>query len=649
MKKQSIWQFIILSIVLVVGAAACGPVATEGPSLVGVEEPADTAVSDAGNDTAVAPESEANTDDLEYDANGIEVGFTEDGRPYRGDRNAPVVLEEYSDFQCPYCARYVSETLPSLMENQIADGEVMTVFYDFPLTSIHPQAAAASHAARCAGEQGAVAYWAMHDQIFANSSEWSNNNADDVFNEYAEALDLDTAAFKECQSSAKYEQAIQDDINLARGRGISSTPSFFVNDQPLIGAQPLASFNAAITAVNNGEQIAGNDAEPAPAALPTPATIPTDNIAGAMGDPNAPVTIVEYTDFQCPFCQRHSQETLPQLVTDMIESGRIYYIMKDFPLDQLHPDARTAAAAARCAGDQDAFWEMHDAIFDNQANWAEQDAATVLAGIAAELSLDVDAYNDCMDSGKYDDAVQANLEEGMSLGVTGTPAFFIEGFPITGAQPYELFDYAIRLAESGELAAAYEPREEPTAVPQPTGPVDVPIGDAYGLGDPNAPVTIIEYTDFQCPYCSRHFQQTFSQIKANFVDTGLVYYVFKDFPLTTIHPQAQAAAEAARCAGEQNAYVEMHDVLFTAQSDWSGQANAADLFVSYAEQLGLDTSSFSDCLQTHKYETAVQADLQEGVSFGVRGTPAFFINGNFVSGAQPYANFEQAINQMLDQ
>ena len=656
MNKQPV--ILILIAFLAILVTACGPAVTGSP---GAENEAETD-STIRDIVVSAPETDAELtvsgegtefDGTEYDANGIEVGFTEDGRPYRGSRHAPVVLEEFSDFQCPFCARYAGETLPYLMAKQIADGEVTTIFYDFPLTNLHPQAVGAAHAARCAGEQGAVAYWEMHDKIFVSTSEWANNNADAVFTAYAEALSLDTAAFEACQSSAKYEQAIEDDISLGRSRGVSSTPSFFVNDQPLIGAQPLSVFDQVIEATLNGDVVAAQPDQPSPpaqpAVAPTPATIPTDNFAAALGDPNAPVTIVEYTDYQCPFCQRYSQETMPQMITELIETGRVYYMLKDFPLDQIHPNARAAASAARCAGDQGSYWEMHDAIFNNQSAWADTAAAAVLTDIASNLGLDMDSYNTCIDGRKYDNAIQGNLEEGSRLGVRGTPAFFIDGYPISGAQPFEMFAYGVGLAEEGTLAEAYVPRETPPEPTRPAGPVVVPIGDAFSIGNPDAPVTIVEYTDFQCPFCSRYFQQTFPSIQENYVDEGLVRYVFKDFPLTSIHPQAVGASMAARCAGDQEAYLEMHDLLFATQGEWSGQGNATALFVGYASQLGLDKNVFTTCMESNKYETAVMADLEEGASLGVRGTPAFFINGNFVSGAQPYAAFEEAIDLALAQ
>lgn len=658
MKYRLTRRLIFPTILITSLLAACGPANKNISANPDTGETVPTEDSGNNSNTNLDAAMSSNQAEIEYDAKGIEVGFTEDGRPYRGNRDAPVVLEEFSDFQCPFCARFFEQTLPSIDQNQIANGEVVLIFYDFPLNSIHPQAAAAANAARCAGEQGAAAYWDMHDLLFSNIQQWSNSNVNQVLIGFAQQLGLEMTSFETCQSSNKFSSEIQADLSLGSSRGVSSTPSFFINDQPLIGAQPLAVFNQAFATINNGGQIASNDPEPSqpaqpsqPAAAPTPATIPTDNFAGAMGDPNAPVIIVEYTDYQCPFCQRHSEQTMPQLVTEMIETGRIYYILKDFPLDQLHPDARSAAVSARCAGDQDAYWEMHDAIFTNQENWAGNGATQVLAGIAAELGLDTETYDECVKSGKYDDAVQENLQEGSNLGVQGTPAFFIDGYPVSGAQPFNVFEYGISLAEEGTLADAYVPRQaaaQPTPLPQPSEPVDVPLGDAYAIGDPDAPVVMVEYTDFQCPYCSRHFQETYPLIKENFIDKGLVYYVFKDFPLTSIHPQAAAAALAARCAGDQDAYIAMHDMLFATQAQWSNQSNAGEIFAGYADQIGLDTAEFSQCLTSKKYEAAVSADLNEGVAFGVRGTPAFFINGNFISGALPYANFEQAINGLLN-
>lgn len=603
------------------------------------------------------PEPEIVAETVETDAKGLQVGFTANGQPYRGNPDAPVVIEEFSDFQCPFCARFAAQTLPSIEENQIRSGEVLLIYYDFPLASIHPQATAAANAARCAGEQGAPAYWAMHDLLFSDGQAWSNGNTTAVFVGYAQDLGLETDSFSSCVASETYIEAIQADFELGRSRGISSTPSFFINGQPIIGAQPLAAFEQAIAIIQDGGQLPNNEQQAAqpqqPVVAPTPATIVLADYAGVLGNEDAVVTIVEFTDYQCPFCQRHSQETMPQILEQLIASGRVRYILKDFPLDSIHPDARQAAVAARCAGEQDLYWEMHDALFNNQQQWASQGAGagTIFTNLAVSLGADSSSFSQCLNSGRHDNIIEDNLQEGARLGVRGTPAFFIDGYPVNGAQPYELFDYAVALAEEGTLADAYKPQEQPQqqAGPQPPQePVEIGTETAvFAMGDPNAPIEIIEYTDFQCPFCQRHFLQTFPQIKAQYIDTGQVHYVFKDFPLTSIHPQAFIASEAARCAHDQGAYLEMHDLLFEQQNEWSGRADADTVFSSYAAELGLDGDTFAACLSSHTHETAVQTDMDEAINLGIRGTPAFFVNGNFVNGAQPFNVFSQIIDQML--
>lgn len=581
---------------------------------------------------------------------GLPVGFTEDGHAYRGNPDAPIVIQEYSDYQCPFCSRFYVQTLPSLLENQIAAGEAVLIFYDFPLSNIHPQAAAAANAARCAGEQGAVAYWAMHDTLFANLEEWSSPEAETFFASYAEQLDLEVEAFESCVAANRYAAEVQADLAVGQSLGVSGTPTFFMNGQSLVGAQPLAAFNSAIETVKEGGQIAGNEPQQpqAPAAAPTPAAF-TGEYAGAMGDPDAPVTIVEFTDYQCPYCSRHSLETMPQIVSEFVDTGRVYYILKDLPLDQLHPDARSAAEAARCAGEQGAYWAMHDEIFAQQSEWAGRGeaAAEMFVGYATELGLDEGDMTACLESRQYADAVEANVTEARGLGISGTPMFFVDGYPLNGARPFEHFQLAVQFAEEGTLADAYVPRDPQPQEARPTpGPANVEIGDAYSIGEPDAPITIVEFTDFQCPFCVRHFQQTYPKIVEEYVEKGIVRYVFKDFPLSSIHPQAAEAAQAARCAGDQEAFIEMHDLLFQRQMLWSGQG-PTDQFVGFAEDLDLNASDFEACLTSGKYEDAVNADLNQGVQLGVTGTPAFFINGYAVSGAQPYQLFQQAIDGLL--
>ncbi len=168
-------------------------------------------------------------------------------------------------------------------------------------------------------------------------------------------------------------------------------------------------------------------------------------------------------------------------------------------------------------------------------------------------------------------------------------------------------------------------------------------GGDYFMGSPDAPVTMIEYSDFQCPYCGRFVSETFPQIEQNYIDTGEAKLIFKQFPLP-FHSNAQSAAEAAECAGEQGKFWEMHDKLFGNQASLG-----RDSYIAWAGQLGLNVAAFQDCIDSSRYSAQIAADMQDGQSAGVSGTPSFVINGALVVGAQPYSVFQQAIDQALSE
>lgn len=176
---------------------------------------------------------------------------------------------------------------------------------------------------------------------------------------------------------------------------------------------------------------------------------------------------------------------------------------------------------------------------------------------------------------------------------------------------------------------------------EPTGKVDVTVGDNPAEGDKNAPVTIVEFSDFQCPYCGRFYSQTYTQIREQYIKTGKVKVYFRNFPLS-FHENAQKAAEAVECAGEQGKFWEMHDKLFENQD----KLDVASL-KQYAKDLKLDTTKFNTCLDSGKMASKVQKDFSDGSSFGVSGTPSFFINGKLLVGAQPFSAFQQEIEAAL--
>lgn len=192
-------------------------------------------------------------------------------------------------------------------------------------------------------------------------------------------------------------------------------------------------------------------------------------------------------------------------------------------------------------------------------------------------------------------------------------------------------------------------RSEPI---QPTPTVaNVSLSGSQILGNKDAPITLIEFSDYQCPYCSQFAQTTLPAIKADYIDTGKVRYVFRDYPLDQIHPYARKAAEAAHCAEDQGKYWEMHDALFK-----NREALQVEQLKAYARALGLDAVTFDHCLEQGKYASTVQKNYEDGIAAGVQGTPGFFlgktrpegtIQGLSIRGAQPVIAFRQAIDRLL--
>ena len=182
----------------------------------------------------------------------IELKISADNDPIIGNSNAPITIIEFSDFQCPFCAKFHIQTLPKIMEEYIKDGKVKLVFRDFPIQSIHSNALLASAAAECANEQGK--FKEMHDKLFENQNEWNSKNTDNViilFNQYSLEMEIEEEKFDSCLRNGKYVKEIQKDLEDGRAYGISGTPGFFIgNDEigfiELKGAHPFENFKGII-------------------------------------------------------------------------------------------------------------------------------------------------------------------------------------------------------------------------------------------------------------------------------------------------------------------------------------------------------------------------------------------------------------------
>lgn len=465
---------LIIALALMVACAGPMPVAPPPDAAADVAEAtAEPAESVVVTDTATTTTTDATTPTTTVAAPAVvfevsdtfrdlPVGFTSEGWAFRGSPDAAVTMYEYSDFQCPFCARYFVQTEPAINESYVRSGQMNVVFVDFPLVQLHPNAPAAHEASLCVADQGAALYWAMHNQLFRTQSEWSNSlDPAPVFERLAGEVGADVTAFAECVAGTEKEAIVQQNVATSQSFGFSGTPSFRVVNNasgeafPLIGAQPFDQFAATIDAVLAGEapSSAQQQEQQPPAEIPFWATAegvaldparPGYTVAGdqTRGDPNAKVTVIEFSDFQCPFCGKHALETQPTLDEKYVDTGKVRWVFKHFPLN-IHPQAPAAGIAAECAAEQDKFWEMGHLLFESVSTWAINEPNPEFVNLANQLGLDTAAFEACLSDPEMQARVDSDLADGGPF-VRGTPTFIVlageGGQIIPGALPLERFE-----------------------------------------------------------------------------------------------------------------------------------------------------------------------------------------------------------------
>jgi protein-disulfide isomerase len=337
------------------------------------------------------------------------------------------------------------------------------------LAELHPTAPSGHAAALCIAEQGASLYWAMHDQLFTHQSEWASlSDNSDYLAGIVEQIGADLDAYQVCLDSGMTVPVIDERVAQARELGFSGTPGFHIVDNrtdemvEVVGAQPVETFVAAIEAMIAGETPVATAPPDDKPDLPFWATEggltpdpdrPGYNLAGDAyrGSPEADLVVIEISDFQCPFCQRHTLETQPLVDDHYVDSEQVLWVFKHMPLP-FHPQALAAATAAECAGDQQAFWEMHDLLFARVDDWAVEAPDPVLVDLAGELGLDEEAFASCVGSRTALERVVHDLYDTSEV-FASTPTFVVlhDGWAsvIDGAQPFEEFAAAFdeRLGE----------------------------------------------------------------------------------------------------------------------------------------------------------------------------------------------------------
>jgi len=387
--------------------------------------------------------------------------------------------------------------------------------------------------------------------------------------------------------------------------------------------------------------------------------VPVTAAQPSKGSPDALVTIVEVSDFQCPFCKR-VEPTITQLLSDYKDKVRVVWRNNPLPFHSNALPAAELALEAHAQGGNDKFWKAHGKLFENQQALSRDN----LDSYAQELGLDMTKYKAAMDGHTHKAKVDADQQLASKLDARGTPAFFINGRFLSGAQPIDKFKEIIddelkradKLIKSGvakkdvytaltKNALTEKSADKAAAAPQqarrqpdPKAVYKVPVGDAPVKGPADALVTIVEFSDFQCPFCSR-VEGTIKQVVETYGKD--VRVAFKQNPLP-FHNNAAIAAEASLAAHDQGKFWEMHEKLFANQN-----ALEREKLDGYAKELGLNAAKFKEALDNKKHKATIDADQKLARDLGASGTPSFFINGRSLRGAQPFDAFKTLIDEEL--
>jgi protein-disulfide isomerase len=544
-------------------------------------------------------------------------------------------------------------------------------------------AAMAAEEARAQG--GDAKFWEMADRLFAAPS-----LDDAAIEQAAKDVGLDVAKVKDAIATQKHRARVERDQRLVMGLGARGTPAFFVNGRKLSGAQPFETFRALVdeelrkaealvksgtpadrvyaklqergatapvmTGGAPGQAGAPAAPPPAPPAVYKKVSVRADD--PARGPKEAKLSVVLFSDFQCPFCAR-VEPTLKQL--EEAFPGQVRVVWKHQPIASLHPNALGASLAAEAAREQGKFWELHEVLFQHQR---ELDAAN-LPAYAKEAGLDVAKFGKALAAKKGQDRIAADQQLAGEVGASGTPTLFFNCRQVVGAQPFERMKVVAEeeLAKADKLLAGGKPDAgfydkacaanvaaapaaaqgaqgaQPSVVPAALTAADVPVrADDPVRGNPKAPVTVVLFSDFQCPYCAR-VGPTLEQLQREYGEK--VRIVWKHQPLP-MHASAIPAAEAAEAAREQGKFWPMHDRLFAAQRELSPET-----YRRIAKEVGLDLARFDASTASGRAKARIQEDQAVAARVGAGGTPTMFVNGERVVGAVPYEQLKAVVDRKL--
>jgi len=574
-----------------------------------------------------------------------------EGSPAAGPEDAPVTIVECMDLECPFCRR----TVP-VMEKiaEVYAGRVRFVFKHNPLSAHRNAVPAAMVAEEARKEGGDARFWEAARKILSAAT-LDRASLDKV----AAELGLSPEAVHSAVQRTSYIERVRKDQILLHGLEARGTPTFFVNGKKMVGAAPFEAFQSVIDGelqvvaalVRSGvrpadvyAQLTGKGlASPQAKAPSGPTAIASSPVTAARiplrpDDPSkgtapAKVTLVVFADFQCPYCSRFE---LTLRAAEKRYSDQLRTVWKHEPLT-FHPRALAAARVAEAARLQGKFWEMHDKIFAHQTDLSDR----AFDSYAADLGLDMSRFHRDLGAEAVANRVAEDQQLATIVQATGTPTWFVNCRKVVGDRPFDVVEAVIdeEIKKADAMVKGGTPLDgslydrlcaangaDPKAAARPAAParVVVPVrADDPIRGNAEAAITIVEFSDFQCPYCSAA-ASILRDIEHSYKDVRVVW---KHMPLP-FHSNAMPAALASEAAREQGKFWEMHDKIFSVQQGLSEEA-----YLRFAEDLGLDVARFRTVMRSPAVRARIEEDASAARAIGVNGTPTFVVNGEMVVGS----------------
>jgi|GEM_PF-147326 len=545
--------------------------------------------------------------------------------PVKGPKKALVTIALFGGFQCPFTAQ-VAKKLKVLLQKH--KGKVRLVFKHYPF-GFHKQGQLAAEASVAAQAQGK--FWQYHDLLFTDRRKLKRPHLE----AYAKQLGLDMKTFKHALDKRLYRGVVDFDKAEGKALKVSGTPSLFVNGRKVnSGKLEKELKQAALLASAFVKK--GWKAETLYSryvsfgryygpfwlkVMQEPKALPIQG-SPAKGAKKPLVTIVKFTDFQCPACT-YTAKTLSLIAKAYKKYVRVVY--KAYPLPSIHPDAYLAAQAAVEAHRQGKFWEFYHLLFLNTRKLKR----VHLGMYAMDLKLDLVKFSDALVNGTHKATVNKDMALGKRLKLTGTPTVFLNGHKLRSSASFKSIKKILdKILLKNGVPAADLP-ERPAEV--------IPIHGSAQRGSAKPLVTIVKFSDFQCYYCSCTARGLGEFTKAY---KAYVRVVFKHFPLS-FHKDAHLAAQASMAAHAQGKFWQYHDLLFT-----DTRKLKRPHLLAYARKLNLDMKKFTSELDSKMYKAAVDRDIKLGSKVGVSGTPTIFINGRKKS-ASSFKGFKRLIDPIL--